>query len=362
SKNIMHNGKWIGSLIVVVLVCVASLRGEEVQWQSQSEEATPSATEIAVTLSRPTPVAQTPPLQTTTTTSQPAGLLPVGFQTTAESEQTRDPSLTMDKSPQPSEIIAVSAPVLSTVPPPTSVETEADEESDNLFAVDRPSGARPAGKSGVVRTSNTFYSLPVDNLPMLPDAEAPVDSGWGTTLGPKAIPEGFDSSSNVFASVSHIPLPPRLYLGAEYLLWWISGQPMPILATTSNPSDFGILGAPSTQVLFGGNEINTKPFSGGRFTIGYWLGDDKTVGVEVVGFFLGPNSTNYSTNSSLTPLIARPFTRADNGEQFSQLTALPGVAAGTLSIAAPTLLWGLEGNVRLPWCVGCNYLISGLVG
>ena len=146
------------------------------------------------------------------------------------------------------------------------------------------------------------------------------------------------------------------------LLWWFQGQSVPVLAATSLPSDFGVLGAPTTQVLFGGNQINTSPYSGGRFTVGYWLGCDQKTAVELTGFFLGPSTSTFMTNSSQNPVIARPFQEANNGQETSQLTALPGVSTGSLTINAPSSLWGLSPSLRCLLCCGCNYRISVLAG
>src|SRR5262249_19675883 len=118
----------------------------------------------------------------------------------------------------------------------------------------------------------------------------------------------------------------------------------------------------STQVLFGGNSINGGPFSGGRFTIGYWFGCDQKKALEITGFFLGTNATNFSTNSSINPVIGRPFQEANNGQETAQLTSLPGVSTGTLTIHAPTSLWGIGSNLRCLLCCGCNYRITLLAG
>jgi hypothetical protein len=207
---------------------------------------------------------------------------------------------------------------------------------------------------------------------MLPGWDAPVDSSYSLSpkkswSGSQPIALGGDDpildGEEILARPAINPLMGRrFYVGGEYLLWWLQGQQVPVLATTSNPSDFGILGAPSTQVLFGGNGINTGPFSGGRFWAGYWLDCNATKGVEIVGFFLGQRSANFSVNSINTPLIGRPFFDVNSGQEFSQLTALPGVTAGALTINAPTNLWGLGANYVCALCCGCNYRIAALAG
>ena len=53
------------------------------------------------------------------------------------------------------------------------------------------------------------------------------------------------------------PWKPQFYVRGEYLLWTVKKDSVPPLVTTStNPLDFGILGRPTTEVLFGGDGIN----------------------------------------------------------------------------------------------------------
>ena len=84
-------------------------------------------------------------------------------------------------------------------------------------------------------------------------------------------------------------------------------------------------------MLFGGNSLNgNSPFSGARFWAGYWLDCNQTKAIEVGGFFLGPRSSNFTTNSFTNPVIGRPFFDVNDNKESAQLTALPGVAIGAL--------------------------------
>ncbi|HTU91087.1 MAG TPA: BBP7 family outer membrane beta-barrel protein [Gemmataceae bacterium] len=352
----MKKGRWIGSLLFAVLACVAELRAEDEQWQAVGD-APRRDTSAAATLAAPEALASPLPdpefaiTAATPPASAPAGLQPVSFETSIPGDE--PPPRT-----PPPDIIAVSAPVMEPAALPTG---EPDEESDALFAVDRPfarAAMRPPGR-GIIQTSASVAVPAGAEVPMVPGWGAPVDASWGIGAATGSLPSDPDAP----AVPSFNPLRPRLYTSAEYLLWWIQGQSVPVLATTSSPSDFGVLGAPTTQVLFGGNQINgNSPFSGGRFTVGYWLGCDQSQAVEITGFFLGTRSAGFSTNSSTNPVIGRPFVEANNGQETAQLTSLPNVSAGTLTIAAPTSLWGLAGNLRCLLCCGCNYRITVLAG
>jgi hypothetical protein len=156
----------------------------------------------------------------------------------------------------------------------------------------------------------------------------------------------------------------RFYASAEYLLWWLKGDPVPPLVTSGAVSDptAGILGSSSTQVLFGGNSINTGPASGGRAFVGYWFTEEHCLGIEAGGFFLGPQTTNFTASSFGNPVLARPFINAITGAEDAQLVARSGVIAGSASVGSRTTLWGAEANLRTNcWC-GPNGYVDLLLG
>lgn len=365
----MNKILWISSVVLAGVVRLGPLHAADVQWQAVGDA--PPSEAPAAALKAPVALPAAPVMHTSSRTPVAGGIRPVGFETAIPVAEPSARRLAP-------EIIAVSAPL--TAPPPPSTE-EPEPQTETLFAVDHPlDTAVSAGGSrgGIVRTSARDAVPAVGTageVPMVPGWGAPVDASWGVgwPTGPSPsdplltgplptspFPAGIDDSPLL---PSFNPLRPRLYASGEYLLWWLQGQSVPVLATTSNPSDFGILGAPSTQILFGGNRINgNSPFSGGRFTLGYWLGCNRTKALEITGFFLGTRSAGFATNSSMNPLIARPFLEANNGQETAQLTSLPNVSAGALTIAAPTSLWGLAGNLRCLVCCGCNYRVSVLAG
>jgi hypothetical protein len=153
----------------------------------------------------------------------------------------------------------------------------------------------------------------------------------------------------------------NFYIRAEYLLWWIKNDHVPPLFTTSNPADMGVLGAPSTQVLFEG-PIDRNPFSGARLTAGFWLDCDHETALEFEGFLLGQQSANFSANSSNFPVISRPFFDVVNDRQAVERLAFPGLSTGTGSVTAPSSLWGIAPDVRCKLCCGCDYQIDTLIG
>jgi hypothetical protein len=168
----------------------------------------------------------------------------------------------------------------------------------------------------------------------------------------------------------------RFYASAEYLLWWFKGFNTPPLVTTS-PATVpqamqGVLGEPTTAVLFGGSQLTQDAFSGVRLRAGYAFGPCNLWAVEGSYFVLQQQNVRFSTSSAANPVIARPFIANDAqlGQfESAELVSSPGSAPGDLfssigsiRVDAPTQLWGAEVNLRRTICCGCDYKIDVLGG
>jgi Putative beta barrel porin-7 (BBP7) len=156
--------------------------------------------------------------------------------------------------------------------------------------------------------------------------------------------------------------PGRIWVSAEYLLWWVKDSRLPPLATTG-PAIFtqsslpGALGGLGTAGLFGGDGLDRDPFSGGRFTAGYWFNCAQTKGIEASYFFLGSRSNDFGATSSGAPgssVLARPFFDVSSGLQNSELIAFPGLASGTVGVHSTTRLQGAEANMICNLCCSCG--------
>jgi hypothetical protein len=83
--------------------------------------------------------------------------------------------------------------------------------------------------------------------------------------------------------------PWRIWARADYLMWWVEGMDTPPLVTSSpagtNRDVAGVLGQPTTTILFGGDSLIDTMRPGGRFTAGYWFDWARFHGVEAT--FLG---------------------------------------------------------------------------
>ncbi len=156
------------------------------------------------------------------------------------------------------------------------------------------------------------------------------------------------------------------YVGAEYLLWGIKDSKFPPLVTTSPPESFGILGLPGTVVLFGGGSQDNDIRSGGRFTVGFGLPKFGQTAIETSFLFLNERTVRFGADSNQFPVLARPFFNLNEGIEFSQITASPGVANGRIDVASSSRLWGGEINLRrhlwngpawtVDWLIGFRYL------
>jgi hypothetical protein len=155
----------------------------------------------------------------------------------------------------------------------------------------------------------------------------------------------------------------RWYADGEYLIWWLRECRVPPLLTTGPAASQGLLGLPDTRVLYGGGTLETRHqdrFVGTRLTLGYWLDEDHSLGIEGSAFFLERDSTYFKATSTGNTLLALPFINAQDGSPGSEIVAGPapdGARSGGFVGYSRIELFGEEVNLRLPlaasgaWCV-----------
>lgn len=194
----------------------------------------------------------------------------------------------------------------------------------------------------------------------------------GITSAPAQAPATYSPENEVTMAVSGVDAPAgQLWVTTEYLMWWLRGDRLPPLATlsplgTSLP-DAGVLGVPSTQILFGNKSVNADCRSGGRINFGYWLDPEQTWGVEASYFMLEGLAQNFRAQSSGDPILSRPFLNAASQAPDAQLVAFPGILSGTVSASVgSSSLLGAEALVRrnlLAWrgCQG-QFRVDALAG
>jgi len=176
------------------------------------------------------------------------------------------------------------------------------------------------------------------------------------------------------AAVSHGPnwSPRGWWARPEFLLWWLDGYDAPPLVTTSplgtSRDIAGELEQTSTDVLFGGEALDAEVRPGGRFRLGYWFDRCAEYGLEASYLRLAKKSSMFSADSSLDPVLARPFFNIEPGAegQDVELVAFPGLLDGHIRVDTQTQLQGVEilsrqllcqdGTRRVDWLAGYRYL------
>jgi hypothetical protein len=182
---------------------------------------------------------------------------------------------------------------------------------------------------------------------------APMAQGYGPPTGPVySPPQGFSPEGGCFNGCNACDCD-RVWVRAEYLLWWTKGSSAPPpLATSVAPGTPtggtpvpGAVGGAGTSVVIGGGEIDLGQRQGVKGTIGFWFDHDHTIGLEGTYIFLGTVSKSESALSlggAAAPTLQIPFfdvTGSFHGGTPGPSAVLPALA--TL-FAVPG---GLNGNL-----------------
>jgi len=160
-----------------------------------------------------------------------------------------------------------------------------------------------------------------------------------------------------------LPRENRFYASVSYLGWAFERKNLPPLVTVSpvgTPAgSTGVLGLPTTIVLFDQSNQESTYHSGGRLNFGVWMPGGNWA-LEVDYFSLAQNSTGATFGSNGDPQFARPV--IIGGQETVQFVSLPGVVTGNVSVNMNSQLWGLEMNARQKLCCGPDYWIDMLYG
>ncbi len=183
---------------------------------------------------------------------------------------------------------------------------------------------------------------------------------------PRAVSDWDLYTGSVYANTSPV------WVQAEYLLWWLRGNQVPPLATTSLPGtprdEAGVLGAPGTELLFGSERVDDQARGGFRTALGVRLGHwfDALMDCELQGDYLwvgdGQSSGDFEADSRTTVILARPFVNAELGLPDALLVAYPDVAAGALGLETSSDFQAAGAAVRRGWLSGDLGRIEWLAG
>jgi len=157
------------------------------------------------------------------------------------------------------------------------------------------------------------------------------------------------------------------WLETDFLLWWTRSMPNPTpLATNGSLADSspGAFGQPgTTAVLLGKQNVNFGPSGGFRIAGGDWFGNEQRWGLEGSFFFLAEQIVRQKISSDDfgNPGIYRPVNDVAFGES-SLFVALPGMAAGFISVSSASELLGVEFNGLYRIVQASNWNLSAVGG
>ena len=248
----------------------------------------------------------------------------------------------------------------------------------------------PAGTKDARRVENAIDYGPILSPSSEPPAEPPVHPPKSSVqpLGPpRQLPNDLKSGrppappNDAGLKTLHLvseqpygaePLPiaagQRFHVRAEFLTWFTKLMNAPPLVTTAPlpggvilPPNFGQIGAPGTQILYGNGPIGDPLHFGARFSAGLWLDCEQSCGIEASYFFLGRNHETVTFSSPTFPVILRPFIQLNppGGPNFQIVAFPPGFTqigltvpdqTGSVVIDTSSALWGAEFNGKECLC------------
>ncbi len=159
---------------------------------------------------------------------------------------------------------------------------------------------------------------------------------------------------------------PRIYGSAEYLGWWLRGQQLPALVTSSTPGTMidraGVIGHPSTSVLFGGGREDANSNSGGRFMLGLNLDCRGCNRLEANYLFLNNDDADYVRSSPDDgSIFGRPFYNVYTNYPDAELVAYPDVVEGSVRVNTSTDFdgYGITFRHNMMCCNPCRCGTTG---
>ncbi len=159
----------------------------------------------------------------------------------------------------------------------------------------------------------------------------------------------------------------RLVVSVDYILWWLREGRLPPTLTTSSQASRGLLGRSDTQLLYGGDRLETRHgdrFNGVRPELTYWFDDARTLGVEASAFFLERDSTHFKAVSDGSTLLARVYENADGSLASSIIAgqAPTGLRNGGFVGYSRVELFGEEANLVTPLLTGDGFRVEAIGG
>lgn len=145
-----------------------------------------------------------------------------------------------------------------------------------------------------------------------------------------------------------------LWVKADFILWWRSGQELPPLVTTAPDATplslAGEIGPPTTSILFGGEREDYPVRPGGRIEAGTWFDACQCFGIGGRFYWAGDAELSYANSSTGSPILAIPFTEGANGTADARVIAYPGTFRGEIDFRGTSEVFGGDAYGRMLWC------------
>ena len=139
---------------------------------------------------------------------------------------------------------------------------------------------------------------------------------------------------------------PKSWDSWEVLLWWPQPQRLPPLLLGSR-TGVPVLGGPDSVLLLGGGRSDPPHSTGGRFTLGWSLGEDRRTGFEISYLFTGTQTSHDEVGRSPV-YLARPVYNPHTGAEDAVPVNTPWMR-GDFQAWANTRIqsWGVTGLANL---------------
>lgn len=127
------------------------------------------------------------------------------------------------------------------------------------------------------------------------------------------------------------------WIGADYIAWQLDDVYLPPLVTASPAgtplTDAGVLGNPSTEILFGDADYGDDLRSGIRIYGGLWFDCCQTVGISAEYFELDNEEFEFAQGSNAGLIVTRPFFNTEDNAQDAQLVSVPNELDGVVTVS-----------------------------
>jgi hypothetical protein len=140
---------------------------------------------------------------------------------------------------------------------------------------------------------------------------------------------------------------------------------LPPLVTTSPlgtpPETSGVLGELGTRIVFGEDRLEPAR-SGGRITLGRWIGPCEDLAVEGIFLGIGPHASEFNASTPDSMILARPYQDVLFNTESSMLVSHPDLLVGGVRASTSSELQSAEFLLRRALLRQENGRVDLLVG